>query len=1186
MTPTERALSAIVDASMFERLMTELLRDADPQLRALTHTGINDQGQPIPAPLDGFAMVENSHPPKFIAVAHTVTKEKELPRKWLAAPGGSKPVGDVLKAIKSAQGIRARFPNALVTLVLTTTRRVDKELQLDVKAQLDAHGVELELWELSRVAAQLENSPHGQWLRKKYLDIPPELVSVELMRSVGRETLAQHAVHCLAHSKPSDWIERQQPLAALEEADRRAPSVIAVVARSGFGKSVLVHQYGRRLIEQGELCVWVDPARIEQAPTPEQLLTEVVASCFDTYDCSNIGSLGRIRVIVDDVNRVESPGQLMRRLVAWSGLVKSGRTEVTFLVPLWHDTLNLVSRSDEALDGVIRVEPGALSVAEAQRVIQSRLAIPDEEARVLAMELGHDPVLVGLVSSRAQRADEVVEGFVRDTIAELAQLDSTIVMEDARIALVGLARECVRHINLRPTWEEITSWLDGPSVGVLRKLQRSGRLFSFDAAVAGAQMNFRHDRIQDALLLEPLAAFVDENRFDEPPLNDPYFAPTIGRLLARHPPTDGVIAKLATTNPIALFHAVRFGLGSRLERWLRPWLERALVDRTDSAVAFAAESVLAETEHPKVLDLTRGLALGWRGLLARLRNGCADSGALYLGRRQWLVAGDAAWDAAFRRGQELHSDRLMAGLDRCLRRTDIDARVRFGALALAGKLGDAKLADAVAACWAATRASGQSLGEIAFVAVFAACRCAVDGPPALLDEILTEYERHDAVDRHHLDVNQLRLAFGAYPVHATVLRSIVDRAQQTSSTILWTTLSAVDDPYVLSSIARYSEVGTNRHLLPPWRKATGDLSPTSADALCSVWRDEGAPKEVRRRAFKMWSGSADLSSLRSMPRDAAFDDLVVSLRLEHGDSTVIDELADELRDGSWRLEHAAPAWSSTLEGIVDQVLSNVPTTMPSEPPPDCTDALWYVSQLLFGVPSRDAARLLETHWPRISRIDHFVHVALFHCETATVRLAAASLHSDPNPRSTLAHITSSFAFGFMDSRRRDRLAKPHLRVLEPYLDLLGQWDLYALAQFCEARGYDDWFDTHLVHRVDDDVRKRHRPNVEDILEKLNEIEGAVRPHSASYWGHRWLELRVGRATILRAVGSFLGKTPSESQLIVASGVLEAVGTRADLKLIERHLESATPKAASAIENARFWVRSRGGNVRERRSSPG
>ena len=84
MNETNKALASITDAGLFERLASDVLRFADPDIyKSISHQGMNTQGKTIKAPLDNVGWCRVNGEDKVVAVAHTTTSRNDLDNKWL-----------------------------------------------------------------------------------------------------------------------------------------------------------------------------------------------------------------------------------------------------------------------------------------------------------------------------------------------------------------------------------------------------------------------------------------------------------------------------------------------------------------------------------------------------------------------------------------------------------------------------------------------------------------------------------------------------------------------------------------------------------------------------------------------------------------------------------------------------------------------------------------------------------------------------------------------------------------------------------------------------------------------------------------------------------------------------------------------------------------------------------------------
>jgi hypothetical protein len=123
---TAEALDGMTDESAFELLAVRSLRELEPDCHWLVHLGMNSQGKTIRNPIDGFCLVPNSTPPRYVMVAATTTSSKSLKSKWLTdgkpsrpKSGGASKKNPKGKALKSEPGIS---PKPFLRLLLCGLR--------------------------------------------------------------------------------------------------------------------------------------------------------------------------------------------------------------------------------------------------------------------------------------------------------------------------------------------------------------------------------------------------------------------------------------------------------------------------------------------------------------------------------------------------------------------------------------------------------------------------------------------------------------------------------------------------------------------------------------------------------------------------------------------------------------------------------------------------------------------------------------------------------------------------------------------------------------------------------------------------------------------------------------------------------------------------------------------------------
>jgi len=122
---TAELIAGITDRGQFEILATAVLRCADEDCAGLIQAGVNDAGETIVAPLDGFRITTHTTPPKAISVAHTTAGREKLRGKLLSAADA-----DLKAAEIHFSDCRARLPGAAAKVVLCINEPLGREKRL------------------------------------------------------------------------------------------------------------------------------------------------------------------------------------------------------------------------------------------------------------------------------------------------------------------------------------------------------------------------------------------------------------------------------------------------------------------------------------------------------------------------------------------------------------------------------------------------------------------------------------------------------------------------------------------------------------------------------------------------------------------------------------------------------------------------------------------------------------------------------------------------------------------------------------------------------------------------------------------------------------------------------------------------------------------------------------------------
>ena len=385
-----------------------------PRLPRLVHTGVNAAGKTVKSPVDGALVVLGSGlPATLVATHHTTSGANALGRKWLSVKPGQE--GDLPKTIAWAAAIRQQVPEAKVTLALTTNAIPSDKVVTDLSIQASASGIAIDLWDLSRLAHELDRSPDGQWLRSKHLGVTQERLDRHLLHELSVRSLATFPIF----EKPDLFVHRSLD-SVLDGTLEGARDVTFLIAESGLGKSIACRALLERHIGGGGCGLVIPHQFLEEALSLDVALDKVLRQLHPSLE-ADAGAVARrlcrdqpLLLVVEDVNKALQPTFLVERLIGWSGrAVEEGKGAASagwrLICPVWPqvraqlaETSSESARSASLYGGRFTAEEATAAIlrrARAREVILSSL-----QASELATAVECDPLLIGLFEPTAAGA--------------------------------------------------------------------------------------------------------------------------------------------------------------------------------------------------------------------------------------------------------------------------------------------------------------------------------------------------------------------------------------------------------------------------------------------------------------------------------------------------------------------------------------------------------------------------------------------------------------------------------------------------------------------------------------------------------------------------------------------------------------------------------------------------------------
>lgn len=1215
---TARALSEITDPGLFEHLATAVLRTARPDLYAnLTQPGVNAEGKPIQSPVDAVAFVPGSKPPHMIAAHHTT--QDDLRKKWLHDPSGvaprkdarsTAPAGDLLKTADIVIEERTKTPDLCVTLALTTNEEPADGLTRDAERTAQSYGIVLDIWSRSRLAHFLDNDPNGQWLRRKYLGIEQERLSLELLRVLANKSLDAHEPKV----RKAELVLRDDVQVVIEKLSR---PISFLVGESGFGKSVACHQHLAQHVKDGGCGLFLPHEVLASSIVLDQAID---AALRQLHPSLMEGSGARARslcsadspllIVVEDVSRSGQSALLIERLAKWAA--GHGNNEKVsepawhLICPIWPELFGALSDDTRRHIGPLAAHVGRFTAEDAReaalkRAVREGVELSALDADVLTERLGYDPLLIGLCDFNSETgADRVISRFVAGGTERLAAGAGTRVATEYASSLRSLANAMLANRRVDPAWNEVLAWFSSSSdqISSLRELVKHGEIIRIVGSSHGTRLTFRHDRVYKWLLTDAIIHSIREGQLDDTTLSEPFFADVIGAAISDASVRPEMAERVLLSNPLALFHAlhsfrepsaqVHDAVLTAIDSWLS---DETSHTRANQSLRYAALHVLSDTQSSRVVPLLgRFSDRSWSGPLAGLRNGSLAS-AIRLCYSLEPGSGAEWRDRAIDHAKAHFGTALIRRLDELLRRPQLTELERVGGLRLAGHLAATSLAEAIELCWLSDGARRTRLDEY----LWAIAQCGGEHSERLLSPVCDAWaalpDRGESEDRSsprdNLAAHHVAWAFWR-SLPAPALAYFLLRA--TKDDLRWQItymLHGADHPDAVEFVAHELAKGTRmiegtdkiflfvntvRDHWQRWQRERGTpMSQESRERLKGLWINDGNDKHLRQQSFRLWAAASypsDLSLLRSLaPSDVLADD-VLRARLERKDDTAIADFIERIRadeKGIWWWR-ARDIWSDALTSALDEQLSRRDGLIEHEWNVH-SEGDWITSELVTRLPSTVAERLLIAHWEHLRFSPRFVQAALYTGTPRLLAMVAETISECPTAAKMFEHIDSHFrirTFGHPGVTRIEQI-----EAMVPYLDHIDESAIYHFWELCNERG---WIKLRREH-LDGRLRKwRKNAGLDDatLLAELDRELAYERPAHLDFWVERHLDNGRSKENILGIVRQWLRSNKTPKALEVAASVIKHAGNRSDVDvLIEGDDQSDLAK--EIMDDTRFSV---------------
>ncbi|CAI1946321.1 Uncharacterised protein [Serratia fonticola] len=1183
-TDTARRLAEMNDAAAFEHIAAAVLRAANPQIYGnLSHPGVKPGGKTVKAAFDNVGWLQLAEGPRFVCAAHT-TEQKDLEGKWLhdpatvkpKKPGGkpTKPAGDLVKGITEVQKLRETHSGLGVTFALTTNSETSLKLRVSVESLAKSAGIDLDVWSVSRIAHFLDTDPTGQIIRRNHLGTPVKLLSRRLLLQIGRRSLEDY----LLLGSTGKSIRREN--FHLGRTDT------LVVGASGMGKTTSCGSTLDLYLTKGLPAIvlrtefLVGTASIEAALEGELLRQEpALESGAGGKALSLCTEEEPLLILVEDVNRADSPELLLNRVLLWTRAVNR-RWRV--ICPIWPQHLDLVEDKKRALAKVDVIHVNRYTAGEAIKAISNRaqqldVSVDEYHAKTVADQLGYDPFLIGIYDLKSiETPTDVIQLYVEERLKIVANRAHRT-MSEMVLALHELLRCMLQHGTLSPRWNDVTSWIaDKDIISLIRHISHEGNVLHIHETGNQGVLGFRHDRLMYWLLSGALAEVL--NAEEQPHyVTDPFFSEVVASAIVRIKLPASKLETLLDKTPVTAAHALRLTseLDSNYARTaveaLNQWLYRHSNDVNFNSRRYAIARTLAETSSPYVPALIGMFHQNdhfWPPLLAAaFRNGNFNAGFSLMEMFNIGIA-VAGRQHLLNTVLNIYGNNLVSAIEEELRRADdCFFSNKLGALRLAGYLGCSSLAEAIQECW--KRDSSEYIGEELLSSyIFAAARCCGDKQETILGPICDAWEalpeEHDPVIGQPVErvaADHVAWAFRTY-TPSDAIHYFVSRSKY-SDKIRWPIaymLRTVDHPDAVDYLARYSAENSNfmvyEALKSDWERRAREkgksMSSESKKRLISIARNEDENERVRCKAFSFWSLSIDDSDLKiacEFSKESPLYDQALWVRARLKDQSVISDFVKKISEAPEHWLHIERyLWSEALTDTLPPLLDKLAQDQAS-----FTNLEYSLAEALCNVDHRKLLEMLEPRWAKLKSKPKLVQILLFLNNSSAERLLLDAFSASPHPSELLKHLT----FNYLEkSNKINEVDNPKqlLKNLKPYLKYLSKNDLTDLRNQCIKRGLTDfcfqYIEPKMLTAADFYVRSMDMSVDTKCLDQALLNEPGVRVN-LYHWLSRQSEHGTARDRLFEALLCWLKRHPEERALFIVGEIISNEATRQEFNLFEK-----------------------------------
>lgn len=1205
MHTTAEALEKMEPAA-FEKFCGEALRHIYPELAHLIPTGINAQGKTITSPIDGFSFVGQDC---FAMMQATVTAENSLEGKWLST--GNKP-GDVIKAKVQAVTLRQQFIDHRFCVYLVSNKRVNDSLHVKVKSHDNEYFSSI-IVEQRDLVSFLDHNAEGQYLRKVFLAIDAERISVSLLKEIAKANIERYGKEM--YLKNENITELPELSSVEQRINKASSSVQLLIGGSGFGKSTICFTLIRKAKDSGRAALRIRPGIVETAASIEdaiyrQLMVDHPKLYMKLEEIPGLFANGLI--VIDDINKSTSATMLLDKIVSWSAPVDASTVQI--LCPVWPRNMPELDSQLKKQSKVESIRLGQMKFYDCKAIVTKRLSninahLTDQQIHSLIIDTGFDPLLIGigldLIEAGKEFSGNTAENAIANFVAEkLQQLHRLYQYPVALIksAFIGLGAAMLRNGKIDINVPEIETWLSNNSkhIDILFKTAAERHLFFFDDA---GKCYFRHDRVRDYILTLSAADLLKDFADNKLALADPYFSDVTGAALAKQTVSSEILESLLDQNPLAVFTSLKFLQSQDLHfqflittKEITKWNEKITKGIVPKAVTSAIANELTSFDTRDIDIITAKFPPTPELHLARFRNGNWLEATVFFSKMDYFYP-DATtywWNTILEHVKATSQDKIVERLEAIFQLPYKVEGIQH-AYTLAGFIADPQLTKLLIKSW---ELYAESKFYVSYL--WAVLNCfTINDAPQVKDALsfwnnLSEEQKAEKAFKglgsraipEQLQVLDWKFTEGKLSILTEIAS---DSSLREIIALLFTYVDTPAAMEIVLDIEQERERG-NYFWHDRWderwdrEKTNRRLSDASRDYLHTQFTDLSSPETRRCVAWKYWTGNCEEDIVMNALQKMSMNDTIlfqksIYWRVSHGDYSAFAALVPYIEAEPWLIRMVDSIWNKEVECYVQNWLK-------LNQEKNNTQNIEYFLELLGFMDNEIAENLLIENWEHLKLNRKGIGAALFLSTPQTRILADQEIKrlgfetilkksdyyemnkeglyfSLNDPLSEEEKKNADFlgeVFGHIHMHffvnikgKPNRITKEKIEGLLPYFTLMNSITLYQLASDCKRLGFKELFEkvfSQLPKHLYHKFLFDEEELITDMIDKYRQVE---KDNSCylSPWVTEPERFKVTSDLVVKAIEKFWETHHNSNAFFVAALILEHIGTRKEIAFLEQ-----------------------------------